>query len=348
METSKVRPGVRPGLAQSLGAALCLMATSLHAGPAETFYERAVIRAADQRCHLLSPEIGAALDAASLQARGAALRSGSNEQDLARIADRADAAAERAGCGSADIQKATDRVRAAFAGYSHMSAMRFPGSFSVWQADRDPVARVVDHRAVTGPRWRLSEPGVWTAGGPGPVMLGLAGDTASPAVVDGAHDAAIASTAFLTVRDPRKSDLPYLDPNRRDLAGRAPPASITRIFVAAARSPAPASLSPGGVVFGRRAGARGARPARGGDRGLRLSRSTQRARGLRSRRLRRRPRLPARRPLTSGRNDLPRDQRFACRRAPSVTSPTSVFGTSVSVLALRLVRTRFGDAGRRP
>ena len=59
-------------------AALCLPATA-QAGPADTYYERAFVVAADARCNLFAPRIDAALGAATAQARGAALRSGAAE-----------------------------------------------------------------------------------------------------------------------------------------------------------------------------------------------------------------------------------------------------------------------------
>ena len=42
------------------------------AGPADTYYERAFVVAADARCNLFAPHIDAALNAATVQARGAA------------------------------------------------------------------------------------------------------------------------------------------------------------------------------------------------------------------------------------------------------------------------------------
>jgi hypothetical protein len=106
------------------------MASAAHAGPMDVYFERAFMRAADQRCRLLTPEMAAALGSAGLQARGAALRAGTSERDLAAMADRAETAAERIDCGSADLRRAADRVRAAFAGYTRMAAMRFPGELS--------------------------------------------------------------------------------------------------------------------------------------------------------------------------------------------------------------------------
>ena len=251
MATSPLRPRGGRYLSLGLAAALGVAAFAAHAGPADVYYERVLMHAADQRCHLFTPEISAALAASGLQARGAAFRAGASERDIAGVAGRAEAVVARAGCGPGELRQAAERVRTAFAGYARMTAMRFPGERSAWAADRDPIAPVVDHRAAAGPRWRLSEAGDWAGGGSGPVLLGLAGDNASPAVVSGARDGAQASGAFLTVRDPEKSDTPYLDPYRHDLAGRAPPASITRTFAAAARNTAPASLLPGasGMVF---------------------------------------------------------------------------------------------------
>ncbi|MDP1777945.1 MAG: hypothetical protein Q8K90_04980, partial [Brevundimonas sp.] len=53
---------------------------------ADTYYERAFVVAADARCNLFAPQIGAALHAATAQARGAALRSGAGEAELAAAA----------------------------------------------------------------------------------------------------------------------------------------------------------------------------------------------------------------------------------------------------------------------
>lgn len=214
----------------------------------DLYYERTVMRAADARCRLFSPDVAAALAAASLQARGAALRAGTDKRDLDAAGERAAVAAGRVGCSAPDLAVAADRVRKAFDGYARLGAMRFPGELSAWQADRNPTAQVVNRKAVDGPRWRLSEPGQWSGGG-GAVTLGLAGDNAAPTVVSSESGAAMPSAAFLVLRDPAKAEAPYIDPRRRDLAGRTPPAAITRSFVAAVRESAPASLASGGVLF---------------------------------------------------------------------------------------------------
>jgi len=231
----------------ALVATLCaLPGLAQAARPSDLFYERTLMHSADTRCRLFTPEIGAALAASSLQAHGAALRAGMSERDLGEAARRAEATVSRISCGSKDLQTAADRVRKAFAGYARMSAMTFPGELSAWQADRNPLAPVVNRKAVEGPRWRLLQAGRWDGSVSGPVLFGLAGDTASPAVADGAPDGAQASCAFLILRDPAKAEGPYIDPRRHDLAGRAPPANITRTVVADAREAAPASLLPGG------------------------------------------------------------------------------------------------------
>lgn len=246
-------PGGR-ARACALALAAALSATALPAGAttaSDLFFQRTVLRAADQRCRLFQPEISAALAASSLQARGAALRSGADDHDLAALAGRAETRAAQVGCRTPELAQAADQVRKAFAGYARMTAMRFPGELSAWQADRDPVAPVVNHRAAEGPRWRLSQTGRWNGAGAGAVLFGLVGDNQAPAVVSETQGGALASGAFLTVRDPAKSDAPYLNPRLHDPAMRTPPASITRTFVAALRQTAPSSLLPGnaGMVF---------------------------------------------------------------------------------------------------
>ncbi len=54
--------------------------------------------------------------------------------------------------------------------------------------------------------------------------------------------AAQASGARLILRDPTKAPDAVIDPRRNDLAGRAPPRSVTQAFFADSLGPAPASL----------------------------------------------------------------------------------------------------------
>ncbi len=235
----------------ALLAALALPALALPGVAAATsaaglYYERTVMREADGRCHLFAPEIAAALSASSLQARGAALRAGSGQSALLAAADRARLAAFSVPCASPDLNTAAERVKKAFAGYARMTAMTFPGGQYAWQAERNPIAPVVDHRAVDGPRWRLSEPGRWDGAGEGALTFGIAADQAAPVVAVAAAQAQGAFSAFFIVRDPAKAAAPYFDPRRPDLAGRAPTPGAARTFVASARRPAPASLLPGG------------------------------------------------------------------------------------------------------
>ena len=77
-----------PTKAILLAAAVLVSPAHAWAGPADTFYERAFVVAADARCDLFEPHINAALTAATAQARGAALRSGTAESDLAAAAAR--------------------------------------------------------------------------------------------------------------------------------------------------------------------------------------------------------------------------------------------------------------------
>ncbi|MBU4197403.1 MAG: hypothetical protein KJ911_11730, partial [Alphaproteobacteria bacterium] len=52
------------------------------AAPADRYYERSFVLAANARCGLFQPQLTAALTAAAWQARGAALRAGTGEPDL--------------------------------------------------------------------------------------------------------------------------------------------------------------------------------------------------------------------------------------------------------------------------
>lgn len=138
-------------------------ATPVWAGPADLYYERSVAVAAQTRCRLFEPRLAAALSAATLQARGAALRSGVETSELAETSARARARVAALSCQDADLQLMATRVRAGFEGWSRAARISFPGTNSLWRGDRF---------RSDGEKWRLVQQGTV---GRFPVMLGLKG-----------------------------------------------------------------------------------------------------------------------------------------------------------------------------
>ncbi|NEX93852.1 hypothetical protein G3573_13830, partial [Caulobacter sp. 17J65-9] len=96
------RAKTRIGTAIALAAALAPLAAQA-LGSADLFYERTLMRAADDRCGLFAPQISTALDAAASQARGAALRSGTTAAALSSVESRAKAKAAATPCASPDL-----------------------------------------------------------------------------------------------------------------------------------------------------------------------------------------------------------------------------------------------------
>ncbi len=143
-------------------AVLGLPATAW-AGPAETYYERAFVVAADARCNLFAPQIDAALNAATAQARGAALRSGAGEADLAAAAARARSRAGTVSCADPQLATVRARVDGAFSGWLRTPRMVFPGARRSWAANRV---------SSTDANWRLQQMSVV---GASPVAFGYAG-----------------------------------------------------------------------------------------------------------------------------------------------------------------------------
>lgn len=133
------------------------------AGPADTYYERAFVVAADARCDLFAPNLEAALAAATAQARGAALRSGAVEADLAAAAARARARAATVSCADPQLATVRARVDGAFSGWLRTPRMEFPGTRRPWTANR---LRSADAS------WRLQQMSVV---GASPVAFGYAG-----------------------------------------------------------------------------------------------------------------------------------------------------------------------------
>ncbi|WP_409020151.1 hypothetical protein [Brevundimonas vesicularis] len=163
-----------------MASLILLQAGSAQAGAANLYYERSVAVAAQSKCRLFEPRLAAALSAATLQARGAALRSGVEATALAATSARARSRVASVPCADADLRTMASRVEAGFAGWSRAARITFPGSRSDWRGDRF---------ASTSEAWRLVQDG---AASGAPVRIGLVGrsplDTRLAAVVsfDGA------------------------------------------------------------------------------------------------------------------------------------------------------------------
>lgn len=246
MNKAETAPGRRWRRRLALGAALALAAVpALAGGPADVYYERAVMTAADQSCRLFDPAVGAALSAATAQARGAALRSGIPAATLAAVQARASAVAAGAGCASPDIAVAAKRVRDGFEGYARLTSMRYPGDTADWLAERPAD----DAKA----RWRLSQTVKF---GWDQVTFGVAGRLGGRPLmaVAGFADGARPYAARLVMRDASITNGPYLTTRLADARGRIPlpsrlpPRSATRVFNAEGMSPGGTDLRAPGLT----------------------------------------------------------------------------------------------------
>jgi hypothetical protein len=216
-------------------------------GALDLLYERTVMTAADGRCRLFSPPVAAALNAARIQARGAALRAGTRQETLVATERKARSAAASTDCRSKDMSIAADRVRTGFDGYSKLARMDYPGEVAGWKADR-AVSR-------EGDRWKLSQS---TAFGWDRLQFGLAGQYGAPALTAVAvfADGASPYSARLVMRDTARTSTPYLDRRERGMGGkltlaaRTPPRSASRVFTAEWRGAASPMLLSGDAKSG--------------------------------------------------------------------------------------------------
>ena len=207
------------------------------AAAADLFYERTVMTAADARCGLFAPPVGAALAAGRMQAHGAAIRSGTDKAELAQLERRARAKAAATPCKSPDMTLAAGRVREAFEGYAQLTRMTYPGEMAEWRADRSG-----------GVRWRLQQSASF---GWNKMVFGLAGREGANALMAVANfaDGKAPYGARLVVRDTDATLGPYLDArgqplSKLPLARRLPPATARNAYTAEARSPAGQDLLP--------------------------------------------------------------------------------------------------------
>lgn len=216
-----------------------IVALTLAAGTAtaagDVYYERAFVRAAQDKCRLFEPRLTQALEAATLQARGAALRAGRPATELAATAGRAKARAQATPCNDAELDRVKTRVRHAFAGWSRAARINFPGDRAAWSADRFESAR---------DGWRLFQDG---ATGASPVRFGLTGrapQDARPAAVVSFVGKPRPYAARIVMRDASRSPRPWLG------ADGLPPEAARRAVFAAGFDIAPRDLLASGARAG--------------------------------------------------------------------------------------------------
>lgn len=209
-------------------ALLAFAAPVTSAGAIDLYRERELVRALDRRCDLLSAATSAALQAATAQARNAALRGGADARTLNAEHRRAEARAASVACSGRDARTIRDRVEQAFGGWSRTPRLTLAGADGAWRAERG---------AAEG--WRLVQTG---RTGASPVAFGLPSfDTRGPAAVVSFVGAPRPYAARLVFRDVARTARPSLDPR-----ARVP----TRVVWAAGQAQAPAAL----LEAGRRSG----------------------------------------------------------------------------------------------
>lgn len=167
---------------------------------ADTYYERAFVVAADARCNLFAPNINGALNAATAQARGAALRSGVAEADLTAAAARARSRAGTVSCADPQLATVRARVDGAFSGWLRTPRMEFPGVRRPWSANRVMSADA---------NWRLQQRSVV---GASPVAFGYAGkgETQGLVAVVSFVGRSRPNAARIVLRDPVRVPRPWL------------------------------------------------------------------------------------------------------------------------------------------
>ena len=225
-----------------LGLALVAAPGMAQAQPANLFVERTATVTAGERCGLFTPEVAAALAAATLQARGAALRAGSDAKTLAVLEQDARSRASRLDCRSPNVVNAAARVREAFSIYQRIARMTYPGEAADWRADRG------SGRAA---RWRLAQD---TRFGADRMTFGLAGWDGSNGLLAVASfaDGQSPYAARLVLRDGTRTLGPYLVSGGKAVAlsRKLPPRSATRAYLAEARSSAGPDLLPRDLTTG--------------------------------------------------------------------------------------------------
>jgi len=201
------------------------------AAVSRTFYERSFVVAADARCRLFTSDLGKALAASALQARGAAARAGASEADLLQTLENARAGAASTACHDPELLVVRDRVASAFSAWTAMRQMEFPGTKGAWKADRT---------AFETRGWRLVQT---TRTGGAAVGFGLEADNAARenlAVVVSFVGRSRPYAVRLSLRDPERAPHPWLG---TEGGGLPPEAARQAFFAASQRQAEPLLLS---------------------------------------------------------------------------------------------------------
>ena len=223
-------------------AVLAIPGLAVAQRPADLFVERTATIVAGYRCGLFTTQVAAALAASAQQARGAALRAGTDQKALKALEDDARFRAARLDCKSAQVLNAAARVREAFAGYERITRMIYPGDVANWRADRGTGKAA---------RWRLAQE---VRFGADRMTFGLAGWEGANGLVAVSTfaDGRTPYAARLILRDGAKTLGPYLvvTGGASRLSQKLPPRAATRGYLAEARSEAGADLLPKDIKAG--------------------------------------------------------------------------------------------------
>ncbi len=210
--------------------------------PTDLFVERTATIVAGYRCGLFTTQVAAALAASAQQARGAALRAGTDMKTLKALEEDARYRANRLDCKSPQVLNAAARVREAFAGYERITRMIYPGDVASWRADRGTGKAA---------RWRLAQE---VRFGTDRMTFGLAGWEGANGLVAVStfSDGRTPYAARLILRDGAKTLGPYLvvTGGTSRLSQKLPPRAATRGYLAEARSAAGADLLPKDIKAG--------------------------------------------------------------------------------------------------
>lgn len=224
------RPHVIPA---ALALALAVGGAPAPAKAADPLWDRTFMVEADARCALFAAPVRTALQAAAVQARGAALRAGRSPMDVIKAQDRARERAGEVSCVHPDLKLAAGRVEAAFAGWARMARMDFPGLGAPWRTDRF---------ALTDGGWSLSRSAPLNDA---VVTVGRLAADGPPVVVVSFVGKSRPTAARLVLRDAERFAQPWIA-RRPSLA----PEPQRRAWWAGAVAPAPRGL----LVKGRRQG----------------------------------------------------------------------------------------------